>query len=492
MSREPAAPPDGAELRDTAKLWDKGGRLDPVVERFTVGDDRRHDRKLLKADAVASLAHADMLGAIGVLAAGELAALREALQEALAEIDAGRLRIEDDQEDGHSALERFLTRRAGGAGKKIHTGRSRNDQVIAALRLYTREWLLDFRAAVAGLAGALLDFAGDHERTPMAGRTHMQPAMPSTVGLWAAAFAEALIDDADLIACAYRRNDRSPLGAAAGYGAPLPVDRAMVAAALGFAGVQNNVLYVNTSRGALEAQVVEAAGRVCGTLARLAADLLLFTMPEIGYFRLPEELTTGSSIMPQKRNPDILELVRAKAAFVDGQAAVIRSIVHHLPSGYHRDLQQTKGPFLNALEEAAGSVTVMRLAVPRLAVDHGRLRAGCTPELMATDRAYALVAQGVAFRDAYRQIGAELSTAGSGGRLHDGAALDAALAKDYPGAPGNLALDGARRELRQVRGAVERDRAAVTGALVRLAGPAAARLTGARPAENGPEAADGR
>ena len=478
---------------DRAKLWDKGGRLDPMVERFTVGDDRRHDRKLLKADAVASLAHADMLGAIGILTASERAGLRDALQAALAEIDAGRFRIGDDEEDGHSALERFLTRRAGDAGKKIHTGRSRNDQVIAALRLYTREWLLDFRASVAELAAALIDFAVLHERTPMAGRTHMQPAMPSTVGLWAAAFAEALIDDADLIACSYRRNDRSPLGAAAGYGAPLPVDRAMVAKALGFAGVQNNVLYVNTSRGALEAQVVEAAGCVCGTLARLAWDLLLFTLPEIGCFRLPEELTTGSSIMPQKRNPDLLELVRAKAAFVDGQAATIRSIVHHLPSGYHRDLQQTKGPFLTALEEAAGIVLVMRLAVARLAVDRGRLRAGCTPELMATDRVYGLVAQGAAFRDAYRQVGAELRAAGRRGRPQDGPALDAALAKDYPGAPGNLALDGARQELRKLQAAVERDRAAVTGALVRLAGPAAARLTeDSRSAVDGPEAADER
>ena len=483
--------------RARARLWDKGGRLDPVVERFTVGDDRRHDRKLLKADAVASLAHADMLGAIGVLAADELAALREALHEALAEIDAGRFRIGDDEEDGHSALERFLTRRVGEAGKKIHTGRSRNDQVIAALRLYAREWLLDFRWGVADLAAALLDFAGAHARTPMAGRTHLQPAMPSTVGLWAAAFAEALIDDADLVACAYRRNDRNPLGAAAGYGAPLPVDRGMVAAALGFSGVQNNVLYVNTSRGALEAQVVEAAGRVCGTLARLAQDLLLFSLPELGYFRLPEELTTGSSIMPQKRNPDLLELVRAKAAFVDGQAAIIRSITHHLPSGYHRDLQQTKGPFLTALEEAAGSVTVMRLAVPLLAVDQGRLRAGCTEELMATDRAYALVAQGMPFRDAYRQVGAELREAGRGGPLRDGAALAAALAKDYPGAPGNLALDGAWREVRKLRNGVEDDRSVVTRALVRLAGSAAARLTDAGPAAGGPatgepEAADGR
>ena len=460
----------------TAKLWYKGGHLDPTVERFTVGDDRIHDRKLLKADAVASLAHAGMLGAIGILTGAELAALQEALQEAVAEVDAGRFRIGEDEEDGHSALERFLTGRVGEAGKKIHTGRSRNDQVIGALRLYTREWLLDFRAETVELVAALLDFADTHARTPMAGRTHMQPAMPSTVGLWAAAFAEALIDDADLVACAYRRNDRNPLGAAAGYGVPLPLDRRMVASALGFSGVQNNVLYVNTSRGALEAQVVEAAGRVCGTLSRLAQDLLLFTLPEFGYFRLPEELTTGSSIMPQKRNPDLLELVRAKAAFVDGQAATIRAITNHLPSGYHRDLQQTKGPFLIALEEAAGCVRVMRLAILQLAVDDRRLRDGCTPELMATDRAYELVAQGMAFRDAYRQVGAELREAGDGAPLPDDAALAAALAKNYAGAPGNLALDGARREMQILRDAVEDDRSAVTRALVRLAGPAGERL----------------
>ncbi len=476
----------------TAKLWYKDGHLDPTVERFTVGDDRIHDRKLLKADAVASLAHAGMLGAIGILTGAELAALQEALQEAIVEVDAGRFRIGEDEEDGHSALERFLTGRVGEAGKKIHTGRSRNDQVIGALRLYTREWLLDFRAETVELVAALLDFADTHARTPMAGRTHMQPAMPSTVGLWAAAFAEALIDDADLVACAYRRNDRNPLGAAAGYGVPLPLDRPMVAAALGFSGVQNNVLYVNTSRGALEAQVVEAAGRVCGTLSRLAQDLLLFTLPEFGYFRLPEELTTGSSIMPQKRNPDLLELVRAKAAFVDGQAATIRAITNHLPSGYHRDLQQTKGPFLIALEEAAGCVRVMRLAILQLAVDDRRLRDGCTPELMATDRAYELVAQGMAFRDAYRQVGAELREAGDGAPLPDDAALAAALAKNYAGAPGNLALDGARREMQILRDAVEDDRSAVTRALVRLAGPAGERLmdTGRR-IECGKDGPDG-
>ena len=485
MRREPGSVVSGVG----AKLWDKGGHLDPAVERFTVGDDRIHDRKLLKADAVASLAHAAMLAAIGILSAAELAALREALQEALAEIDAGRFRIGDDEEDGHSALERFLTGRVGEAGKKIHTGRSRNDQVIGALRLYTREWLLDFRAQIAELVGTLLDFAAAHARTPMAGRTHMQPAMPSTVGLWAAAFAEGLIDDADLVACAGRRNDRNPLGAAAGDGVPLPLDRGKVAAALGFAGVQNNVLYVNTSRGAVEAQVAEAAGRVCATLARMAQDLLIFTLPELGYFRLPEELTTGSSIMPQKRNPDLLELVRAKAAFVDGQAATIRSITQHLPSGYHRDLQQTKGPFLAALEEAAGCVTVMRLTVSRLTVDERRLRDGCTPELLATDRAYELVAQGMPFRDAYRQVGAELREAGEGACPQDDAALAAALAKDYPGAPGNLALDDVRGALLELRNAVDGDRSAVTRALVRLAGPAAERLTDSGRAGAGGEVA---
>ena len=462
----------------SAKLWDKGGYLDRIVERFTVGDDRSHDQKLLKADAVASLAHATMLGAIGVLTAAELSALREALQRAIEEIDADRFRIGDDEEDGHSALERFLTEQAGEAGKRIHTGRSRNDQVIAALRLYTREWLLDFRTAVAELAATLLGFAETHAQTPMAGRTHMQPAMPSTVGLWAAAFAEALVDDADLVACAYRRNDHSPLGAAAGYGVPLPLDRQMVATALGFAGVQNNVLYVNNSRGVVESQVVEAAGRVCGTLARLAQDLMLFMLPEFGYFSLPEELTTGSSIMPQKRNPDLLELVRAKAAFIDGQAAAIRAITLHLPSGYNRDLQQTKGPFLAALEAAEGSVAVMRLAMSRLSVDQPRLLAGCTSELLATDRAYELVAQGTPFRDAYRQVGAELRTACGRAPLGLEEVVAAAMAKDYPGAPGNLGLAAGRRTVEALRGAVAADRAAVTMALTELAGHAGARLTG--------------
>lgn len=470
------------------KLWDKDSRLDQIVERFTVGDDRSYDRKLLKADAVASLAHASMLAAIDVLSAADLAVLREGLCEAIEEIEAGRFLIHDDEEDGHTALERFLTDRAGDAGKRIHAGRSRNDQVIAALRLYSREWLLDFRAEVVELAAALLDFAESWDKTPMVGRTHMQPAMPSTVGLWAAAFAEELIDDADLVVCAYRRNNKNPLGAAAGYGVPMPLDRQMVARTLGFAAVQNNVLYVNNSRGMVEAQVVEAAGRVCATLARLAQDLMLFSLPELGYFQLPEELTTGSSIMPQKRNPDVLELVRAKTSFVNSQAASIRAIVLHLPSGYNRDLQQTKGPFLTALQEAADIVTVMRLVMSRLSVNEQRLEAGCTSEILAADRAYELVAQGIPFRDAYRQVGAELRTSGITLPLERADFVAAAMVKDYPGAPGNLSLDDSFRAVEALRSAVDADRAAVVRALTELAGPSGSRLTW--PPEGGSRSGD--
>nr|ADI19390.1 argininosuccinate lyase [uncultured Spirochaetales bacterium HF0500_06B09] len=465
------------------KLWDKGGYLDRTVERFTVGEDRGYDMRLLKADVVASIAHADMLAAIGVLEVAELTVLREALSEAIKEINAGQFRIGDDEEDGHTALERFLTERTGNAGKRIHTGRSRNDQVIAAMRLYAREWLLNFRTEIIELADDLLDFAEAWSETPMPGRTHMQPAMPSTVGLWAAAFAEELIDDVDLVECAYRRNNKSPLGAAAGYGVPLPLDREMVAKTLGFAGVQNNVLYVNNSRGVVEAQVAESAGRVCGTLAQLSQDLMIFTLPEFGYFRLPEELTTGSSIMPQKRNPDLLELIRAKAALVDGQAAIIRSIILNLPSGYNRDMQQTKGPFLISLKESADIVSVMRVTISRLSVDERRLEAGCNLELLSADRAYKLVSEGVPFRDAYRQVGAELSGDFIEPQPAHTDVLSAALAKDYKGAPGNLSIDISRQAVEELRGSVASDRAVVTEALTKLAGPLGIDLT-QQPAES--------
>ena len=387
--------------RSGGKLWDKSEPLDALIERFTVGDDYQLDSALVAADCVASLAHATMLAAIAVITPGDLEQLRSGLLAALQQAEEGSFVIERADEDGHTALERFLTRHTA-AGARIHTGRSRNDQVMAALRLYGRDALVALQRLVLDLADALLGFAAAHERRSMPGRTHTQIAMPSTLGLWAAAFAEELLDDLALLETCYRLTNRSPLGSAAGYGAPLPLDREQVAALLGCDGPVHNVLAAANSRGKLEAITLDALDQVAMTLSRLAQDLMLFSLPELGYVTLPVELCTGSSIMPHKRNPDGLELVRARAATVSGLAGGVKGIVRTLPSGYHRDLQETKRPYLQGFEIVAGQLSVMLLTVERLQVHDDALTRALTPELFATDTAFALVRGGMAFRDAYR------------------------------------------------------------------------------------------
>ena len=453
------------------KLWDKNEPLDALIEQFTVGDDYQLDGALVAADCVASMAHATMLAAIEVVTPEQLAELRAVLLEALELAQRGAFTIERADEDGHTALERFLTQRTA-AGARVHTGRSRNDQVMAALRLYGREALTELQRSVLDLAEALLAFAARYERTAMPGRTHTQVAMPSTVGLWAAAFAEELLDDLVLLATCYRLTNRSPLGSAAGYGAPLPLDREQVAALLGCDGPVHNVLTAANSRGKLEAVTLDALDQVAMTASRLAQDLILFSLPELGYLTLPVELCTGSSIMPHKRNPDGLELVRARAATVSGLAGAVKGIVRNLPSGYHRDLQETKRPYLTALDMVAGQVAVMTLTVDKLQVCEAALTRALTPELFATDAAFARVRQGVAFRDAYRE--AARSAAGGEHAVQQGVAgvAQAALAqRTATGTAGNLGLDERRglvaAERRRVEAAGERAAAALAALMGR-------------------------
>ena len=447
-----------------SKLWQKGVPMHSLIERFTVGEDPRLDLALVGADCLASMAHAAMLEKIGILSAAELAGLREGLSEIIRLNAAGRFRIETAEEDCHTAIENFLVARLGEAGKKIHTGRSRNDQVIAALRLYSRAFLLEFQRAAQGLVGTLLEFARLQERVPMPGRTHMQPAMPSSVGLWAAAYAEELLDDLALAWAAYELNDACPLGSAASYGVPLPLDREMVADLLAFSRVQNNVLAANNSRGKTESVILDAVEQVMLTLSRLAQDLILFSMPEFRYFTLPEELCAGSSIMPQKRNPDLLELVRAKAAAVSARSVQLKSILRAMPSGYNRDLQETKGAFMEGCADGLASVQVVDLLVGRLGVDEGRLLKGFTPEIFAADRALQLAAAGTPFRDAYRQVAEDLAA------LEGLDPREAIARKKHTGAPGNLRLDVPLSRLAELRELEARRRGHVEPKLRALAG----------------------
>jgi argininosuccinate lyase len=418
-----------------AKLWQKNYDLDSFIERFTVGDDHLLDSSLVPADCISSIAHARMLGAIGILSAEELESVTKELSSIIRLHRENTFIIDRKDEDCHTAIENHLVARLGEAGKKIHTGRSRNDQVICALRVFARSFLLEYRKAVCSLARSLLLFAKRNELVPMPGRTHMQIAMPSSVGLWAAAFAEELLDDLVLVETAYGLINMSPLGSAASYGVSLALDREMVCELLGFAKVQNNVLYVNNSRGKFESVVLDAMEQVSLTLGKLSQDLVIFTLPELGYFALPAELCSGSSIMPQKKNPDCLELVRAKAGTISGYAVQAKNVIRSLPSGYNRDFQETKRPFMLGLVTGMECVAVMNLAIDRLIVNEGKLSSSFQPEIFATDAVYDLVKSGKPFRDAYREVGLGLE------KLASRDPVEAIKSKTYTGTTGNLGLD---------------------------------------------------
>jgi len=428
-----------------AKLSAKGYDLEAAIEAFTVGDDPLLDQQLVEADCLGSVAHARMLARIGILKKSEALKLGRELRNILRDHQAGKFSIRTADEDVHTAVENRLTRKLGAVGQKIHAGRSRNDQVLVDLRLYGKQKLLEMADALAELCQALLQFGHRHRGTPMVGRTHMQKAMPSSVGLWAGAHLESLLDDFRLWRTAYELNDQCPLGSAASYGAALKLDREFVARELGFAKVQNNVLYANNSRGKIESIILAMAAQVTMDLSRLAQDLILFSLPEFGYFTLPQELCSGSSLMPQKRNPCGLELIRAKAASVAGCEQEILGILRGLPSGYNRDVQQTKGPFLRGLHLTLGCLRVATITIRRLKVNRRRLLAGFTPEVFATDRALELTAQGVPFRQAYRRVAETID------RLPPGDPVAAIRSRRSTGMAGNLRLDKAREALKGMK-----------------------------------------
>ena len=422
------------------------GEVDAEVLAYTAGQDRGLDLALVEADCFGTAAHVAMLARLPVkpplLTRADAQAVIAELRGIGAAAAAGRFKISLEDQDVHLAVERRLTEKLGDLGKRIHAGRSRNDQVATDLRLYAKTRLLDAAEAAAALARTLVAFAKKHAKVPMVGRTHMQPAMPSSVGLWASAWAESLLDDLALLRTAYELNDRCPLGSAASYGVPLPIDRQLTSDLLGFARPVHNVLHANQARGKLESVILAALGQAMLTLSRLAQDLILFSMPEFAYFRLPAEFTTGSSIMPQKRNPDVPELLRAKAAKVLAYANLVAEIVRAAPSGYNRDLQETKAPFMEGCELAISSLRILKPLVAGLEVDAAALRRGFGPEVYATDRALELVAGGMPFRDAYHEVKANLDQLA-------GYDPDAALAaKRHLGAPLGLdfqALDAAAR-----------------------------------------------
>jgi len=387
------------------RLWDKGVDLDQRVLAYTAGDDYALDERLVKYDVRASIAHAEMLNAQKLLSDADLNGIREGLVAIGAEHAAGQWKIELADEDGQTALEKRLTARVGAAGGRVHLGRSRNDQVLTALRLYLLDATRELAAAAEVCAASLDELAAREGKIPLPGYTHMQQAMPSSVALWAGGFAAELRDDASGLASCARRASRSPLGSAAGYGTPgLPLDRELTRARLGFQEVHEPVTAVQLSRGKAEAQLLFECTLLMQDLGRLAADLLLFYTQEFAFVTLPASFTTGSSIMPQKRNPDVFELVRGRSAVAQACLTEVLGIFAKLPSGYQRDLQLIKPPLFRGVDVAMSTAAIMATAI-----DGVRFRPEAVkldPAIHAAEEANALVArEGIPFREAYRRIG---------------------------------------------------------------------------------------
>jgi argininosuccinate lyase len=439
------------------RLWDKGDALHPEVLAYTVGDDPVLDLELVEEDVWGSLAHSRMLADVGLLGDADRKAIHAGLVQVLAEHRRGAFRISAEEEDVHTAVEGRLTERAGEAGRRVHTGRSRNDQVLLDVRLFLRRRLLEVALAGLGVARALLDVAREHEAVVMPGYTHMRQAMPSSVGLWAAGHAEGIEESVVALLDAHRAADACPLGSAAGFGVPLPLDRRRTAALLGFARLQVNAQAVQSSRGKAEAQALFAATLLGNDLAKLAWDLQLASGPEHGFFKLAPDTATGSSIMPNKRNPDVLELTRANAAVVHSHLERVLLVASRLPSSYHRDYQVLKEPVIKGLRLARQMARAMELTVSGLEVDRARCEAAVATDAFATHRAFELCREGVAFRDAYRQVGAELNR-GELARPTDLQAIRTAYATE--GSPGDLRLAEAAARLDALSTQAEAARAA--------------------------------
>lgn len=400
-SNSPAATPGET-------LWSQATPLDPRVLVYTAGDDRDWDRTLLRWDVLGSLGHAYGLWRSGLLADAEHQRLRAALQQALCAVDAGTLIIEPSHEDAHTAVELWLTARDPDAGARLHTGRSRNDQVATDLRLYLKDALLGLHAETADVVRGLCAFAEKHAAVLWPGYTHQRRAMPSTMGLWAAALAEGLLDTLETWPALWRQVDRSPLGSAAGYGAPLSLQREATAQALGFAQLVHAVTAVQNGRGKLEAAVLSHCAQLGHDLSRLSCDVCLYAAEEYGYFVLPGSLATGSSMMPHKRNPDLFELTRARAAALDGDLTAVLLLKSKLTSGYHRDAQLLKEPLFRGVLRTREMLQMMAVALPMLEVDAARCLAAIRDGVLSTDEVLRRSEAGTPFRHAYNEVAAEL------------------------------------------------------------------------------------
>ncbi|WP_068856962.1 argininosuccinate lyase [Leyella lascolaii] len=390
------------------KLWEKNFEVNAEIERFTVGRDRELDIYLARYDVLGSMAHIKMLQSIGLMEKDELDALLAELRNIYRDCTEGRFVIEDGVEDVHSQVELLLTRRLGDMGKKIHSGRSRNDQVLVDLKLFIRHELREIADGVMTLFGELQEKSGQFKDVLMPGYTHLQIAMPSSFGLWFGAYAESLADDMLFLQAAYRMANRNPLGSAAGYGSSFPLDREMTTRLLGFASMDYNVVYAQMGRGKTERNVAFAMASVAGTLAKMAFDACLFNCQNFGFIRLPKECTTGSSIMPHKKNPDVFELIRAKCNKLQALPEQITLIMNNLPVGYFRDLQIIKEVFLPAFGELKDCLRMAAYIISKMEVNRNILDNPMYDPMFSVEEVNRLAAAGMPFRDAYRKVGMEI------------------------------------------------------------------------------------
>jgi argininosuccinate lyase len=386
------------------KLWEKGINTNQLIEEFTVGNDRVLDMHLAKYDVLASIAHAKMLGSIGIITEAEVNQLLSGLASLNEQIENGTFQIEEGFEDVHSKIEYELTQQLGDVGKKIHTGRSRNDQVLVCMHLYIKNEIDEIKQSIKELFDLLIKLSNQHQNVLIPGYTHLQAAMPSSFGLWFGAYAEILIDDLHLFNAAFSIADQNPLGSAAGYGSSFPLDRTMTTDLLGFETLKYNSIAAQMSRGKVEKTTSYALASVASTLAKVSMDITLYMNENFGFISFPDELTTGSSIMPHKKNPDVFELMRAKCNKIQNLPNELMAITNNLPSGYHRDLQLVKESFIPAIESMKSCLEVATFSLAQIQVNKENSASKMYDNLYTVESINDHIKDGMPFRDAYREV----------------------------------------------------------------------------------------
>ena len=424
------------------KLWDKGFSTDKKIDHFTVGNDRELDLHLAKYDVIASKAHAKMLGKIGLLTEKETNELVSELDTIAAKIENGTFIIEKNFEDMHSKIEFQLTLALGNTGKKIHTARSRNDQVLVAMHLYLKDELAEIKSMTKTLFDLLLNLADKYKRVLLPGYTHLQIAMPSSFGLWFSAYAESLIDDLYFVDAAFKVADQNPLGSAAGYGSSFPIDRSFTTKEMGFETMKYNVVAAQMGRGKIEKATAFAMANIAATLSKMAMDICLYMSQNFDFISFPDELTTGSSIMPHKKNPDVFELVRGKCNKLQSIPNQLTMVINNLPSGYHRDLQLVKEIIVPAIQDMKACLEIMTFSLREIKVNDGILEDPKYDYLFSVDTLNELVQNGMPFRDAYKQMGKEIDAGTFTPKRN--------IKHTHEGSLGNLCLEEIRKKMQSL------------------------------------------